>query len=178
MDWNISFDEPFPQDVHTTMPEERTIVPVGTHSATINRAEEGPNDYKRSDTNPQGQCLKLRLAIGQHKFVFHDLPMHLPWLANQLADALGIEPVGTKLTLDPEELEGREITVKVAHYTSKAGKISAVVDRYVPLGRSSSQKRTAPVSKPAVPEKPSGGFEDIPFAWLVTLAVSLIGGGA
>lgn len=178
MDWNITFDEPFPQDVHTTLPEERTIVPVGTHSAVINRAEEGPNDYKRHENNPEGKCLKLRLAIGQHKFVFHDLPLHLPWLAHQLADALGIEPVGTKLTLDPREIEGREVTVKVTHYTSKAGKVSAVVDRYVPLGRPSSQKRSAPASKPAAPDKPTGGLDDIPFAWIVTLIASVIGGAA
>ena len=133
MDWNIAIDEPFPADVHTQLPEERTIVPVGTHVATIKKAEEGPNQWKVDDANPDGICLKLRLSIGQHKFVFHDLPKHLPWMAKQLADALGIVPEGNTLRVVPEDIEGREVTVEIVHYTSKSGKVSAVVKKYVPM---------------------------------------------
>ena len=41
---------------------ERDIVPAGTHRMVIRSAEEGPNEYKTHDTNPTGECLKLRLA--------------------------------------------------------------------------------------------------------------------
>ena len=133
MDWDMNIDEHFPADVHTQLPEERTIVPVGTHVATIKKAEEGPNQWKVDDANPDGICLKLRLSIGQHKFVFHDLPKHLPWMAKQLADALGIVPEGNTLRVVPEDIEGREVTVEIVHYTSKSGKVSAVVKKYVPM---------------------------------------------
>lgn len=179
MDWDMNIDEDFPADVHKTMPEERTIVPVGTHVATIKRAEEGPNEWKKSDANPDGICLKLRLAIGQHKFVFHDLPKHMPWMAKQLADALGIQPDGNTLRVVPEEIEGREVTVEIVHYTSKSGKVSAVVKKYVPAtAKAAAPKRQTLPQKAAATFKAAAGTDDIPFAWLVALVASVIGGAA
>jgi 16S rRNA G1207 methylase RsmC len=179
MDWDMNIDEHFPADVHTQLPEERTIVPVGTHVATIKKAEEGPNQWKVDDANPDGICLKLRLSIGQHKFVFHDLPKHLPWMAKQLADALGIVPEGNTLRVVPEDIEGREVTVEIVHYTSKSGKVSAVVKKYVPM--QAAAKTTPPARTPAAKVKavsPGIGSDDIPFLWLAALVASVIGGGA
>ena len=180
MDWNISIDEPFPADVHAQLPEERTIVPVGTHTAVIKKAEEGPNQWKVDETsNPDGICLKLRLAVGNHKFVFHDLPKHLPWMAKQLADALGIAPEGNTLRVLPSEIEGREVTVEVVHYTSKSGNVSAVVKKYVPLvAKPAAPKRQTLPQKAAATFRAATGGDDIPFAWLVALMTSVIGGGA
>lgn len=180
MDWNISIDEPFPADVHTQLPEERTIVPVGTHVAVIKKAEEGPNEWKVCDANPEGICLKLRLSIGQHKFVFHDLPKHLPWMAKQLADALGIQAEGNTLRVVPEDIEGREVTVEIVHYTSKSGKVSAVVKKYVPTPVGAT-KTPPPARTPAAKVKsvsPGIGSDDIPFAWLVAAFIAAIGGVA
>jgi len=160
-------------------PEEREIVPVGTHVATIKKAEEGPNQWKVNDANPDGICLKLRLSIGQHKFVFHDLPKHLPWMAKQLADALGIVPEGNTLRVVPEDIEGREVTVEIVHYTSKSAKVSAVVKKYVPM--QAAAKTTPQARTPAAKVKavlPGIGSDDIPFAWLVALVASVIGGAA
>lgn len=180
MDWNMSIDEPFPADVHTQLPEERTIVPVGTHTAVIKKAEEGPNQWKVDETsNPDGICLKLRLAVGNHKFVFHDLPKHLPWMAKQLADALGIVPEGNTLRVVPSEIEGREVTVEVVHYTSKSGNVSAVVKKYVPLvAKPAAPKRQTLPQKAAATFRAATGGDDIPFAWLMALMTSVIGGGA
>ena len=180
MDWNIAIDEPFPADVHTQLPEERTIVPVGTHTAVIKKAEEGPNQWKVDETsNPDGICLKLRLAVGNHKFVFHDLPKHLPWMAKQLADALGIVPEGNTLRVVPSEIEGREVTVEVVHYTSKSGNVSAVVKKYVPLvAKPAAPKRQTLPQKAAATFRAATGGDDIPFAWLMALMTSVIGGGA
>lgn len=180
MDWDMNIDEDFPADVHKTMPEERTIVPVGTHVATIKKAEEGPNQWKTDETsNPDGICLKLRLAIGQHKFVFHDLPKHLPWMAKQLADALGIQPEGNTLRVVPSEIEGREVTVEIVHYTSKSGKVSAVVKKYVPATtKAAAPKRQTLPQKAAATFKAAAGADDIPFAWLVALVASVLGGAA
>jgi hypothetical protein len=181
MDWTMTQDEPFPADVHKTMPEERTIVPVGTHTAVIKKAEEGPNQCKKHQTsNPDGICLKLRLAVGNYKFVFHDLPKHQPWLAKQLADALGIVPEGNTLRVVPADIEGREVTVDVVHYTAKSGNVSAVVKRYVPLdAKPAAPKRQTLPQKAAATFKANGGSDDIPFAWLMAAFIaSVIGGGA
>lgn len=136
---------------------DRQIVPAGVHEMVVKHAEEGPNEYKRSDINPDGMCIKLRLSTtsGDHKFVFDDIPKHLSWRAKQLADAVGITPVGGKLSIDAEALIGRVLLVDVSHYTSKAGKLSAVVKSYV-----------AAKKKPAAKQKqksPADSLSDIPF---------------
>ena len=48
--------------------QDREIVPAGIHTMTIVNVEEGPNEYKRSDANPDGLCIKLRLSTGTYKF--------------------------------------------------------------------------------------------------------------
>lgn len=146
---------------------EREIVPAGVHEMTIKHAEEGPNEYKVTDENPEGLCLKLRLATGNagHKFVFGDIPKHLGWRAKQLADALGLAPVGGKISLEPESLVGMALTVEVSHYTSKAGKVSAVVKRYVPAQAQQPAKPAAAKSKArtAAARLTSETTDDIPF---------------
>jgi len=142
---------------------DRPLVPAGTHTLTIRSASEGPNEYKRSDENPQGLCLKLRLASdGNHRFVFDDLPAHLAWRAQQLAAAVGIIAVDGRLTLRPDELEGQKVSVEITHYTSKAGKVSAVVKRYLPATATpapkSADRRTA--AQKIVAALPD---DDIPF---------------
>ena len=130
MRFDMTQDDNAPAAVETA---ERPLVPVGTHTLTIVHAEEGPNEYKRSDENPEGLCLKLRLGTdGGHKFVFDDIPQHLAWRARQFAAALAIVPAGDALDLEPSELVGQKVTAEITHYTSKVGKKSAVVKKYVP----------------------------------------------
>lgn len=150
------------EDFNAAAPaQERDIVPAGTHRMVIRSADEGPNEYKVSDTNPTGECLKLRLATveGNYRFVFDDLPKHLGWRAANLADALGIKAVGGRLTLTPDDCREQIVTVEVSHYTSKAGKTSAVVKRYVPQSVAEKVKpATAPRSRPV-----AATADDIPF---------------
>lgn len=154
-------------DASQPVMQERDIVPAGVHEMIIKFAEEGPNEYKTSDENPTGECLKLRLATaaGNYKFVFDDIPKHLAWRAKQLADAIGVTASGGKVSLDPNALVGLPVTVEVSHYTSKAGKTSAVVKRYV---AASPTKATTP-AKAAKPRTPAAkataalAADDIPF---------------
>jgi|GEM_PF-2857618 len=147
--------------------QDREIVPAGIHTMTIVNVEEGPNEYKRSDANPDGLCIKLRLSTGAYKFVFDDIPKHLGWRAKQLAEAVGILPVGGKLSLSPDDLADKTVTVEVSHYTSKAGKVSAVVKRYVqatatPTAAAPAKRQTLP-QKAGAAFKASAGSDDIPF---------------
>lgn len=145
---------------------ERDIVPAGVHRMTIKHCEEGPNQYKTSDENPDGMCIKLRLATvdGDYRFVFDDIPKHLGWRAKQLAEAVGIIPVSGRLSLAPDELVGQVVNVEVSHYTSKAGKVSAVVKRYVPASAAPAAKVPKSAARPK-PQKvaASGPADDIPF---------------
>jgi hypothetical protein len=141
MNWDIADEFDAPQ-AQTT---ERPIMLAGFHRMVIKHAEEGPNPYKQTDDNPDGLCLKLRLSDtdGRFKFVFDDLPQRkaLAWRAQQLAASVGIISRGDTLTLTPEELVGQTVDVEISHYTSKAGKVSAVVKQHVP--RSNAQPKAA-----------------------------------
>lgn len=143
---------------------DRAIVPPGVHVMTIQHAEEGPNTYKACDENPEGLCLKIRLAMkaSGFSFVFDDIPMHLGWRAKQLADAIGATATGGRLTLTPESIEGQTLTVEVSHYTSKVGKLSAVVKKYLP--RSANGARQSDQKTPrAAKLTASLATDDIPF---------------
>jgi hypothetical protein len=141
---------------------ERDIVPAGVHEMVIKHAEEGPNQYKVTDSNPDGLCLKLRLTTsnGNYKFVFDDIPKHLGWRAKQLADAIGVSVASGKVSLEPHVLAGATLTVEVSHYTSKSGKVSAVVKRYMPC-----DGKPQPNSKPrtVAARIASASVDDIPF---------------
>lgn len=152
------------EDQGPTAMLEREIVPAGVHRMTIKHCEEGPNQYKTSDENPEGLCIKLRLATvdGNYRFVFDDIPKHLGWRAKQLAEAVGILPVSSRLSLQPDELVGQVVNVEISHYTSKAGKVSAVVKRYVPASAAAAAPAKT-VSKPRPPKVATGPADDIPF---------------
>jgi hypothetical protein len=146
-----------------TVTHERAIVPAGRHEMFVKLCEEGTNEYKRHETNPHGNCLKLRLATveGDYKFVFDDIPHHLGWRAANLADALGIKPVDGRLSLAPSDIEGQTLVVEISHYTSKAGKTSAVVKRYVPLA--ATQPKPAAIKPNPKPPAERLPGDDIPF---------------
>ena len=152
----------FTDEQTTSAPAERDLVPEGIHEMEIIHAEEGPNQWKITDDNPQGMCLKLRLKLDDYKFVFHDIPQHLGWMAKRLADAIDSATTGDVVSLEPDDLVGKVVRVKIDHYTSKAGRVSAVVDRYLPASSSkSAAKRSKNISAVALADEK---FEDdIPF---------------
>ena len=181
MDWTMTQDDLTTQDVHTTRPEEREIVPVGTHTAVIKKAYERCVDWKKSDANPTGKCLSLHLAVAGYQFVFHDIPHDKSWLARQLAEALGIRAEDGTLSIKPGEIEGRELTVDVKHYTNGKGITKADVKAYVAAATVTAAKTTPPARTPAAKVKavsPGIGSDDIPFMWIVALIASVIGGVA
>ena len=155
------------QDNQQTETLDRPIVPAGVRVMTILAAEEGPNQYKVCDENPDGMCLKLRLtdSSGGFKFVFDDIPKHLGWRAVQLAEAVGIKAVGGSLVLTPDELIDRQVAVEVSHYTSKAGKVSAVVKKYLPPDASLLSKTAVAAAKRTASQKITQNLpdDDIPF---------------
>lgn len=146
-------DFTFEQTEQPATTTEREIVPAGTHLMEIKAAEETTNEYKRSEANPEGRVLAIRLAAntGDYKLVYHDLPQHLGWLAQQLAAACGIDTSGGTVSLNAGDLVGRVVKVSIKHYTSKStGKVSAVVDRYLrATAASKPATRRAPVAKVA-----------------------------
>jgi len=162
MDFTISQND---QTTAGTM--DREIVPAGTHLMEIKAAEEKTNEYKVCDLNPQGHVLALRLATngGNYKFVFDDIPQHLGWRAQQLAAACGNDVAGGVVSLNPDDLIGRVVSVEISHYTSKAGKVSAVVKKYLPatVAAANKPKAATTVKRSPAAKVTAASDDSIPF---------------
>jgi hypothetical protein len=146
---------------------EREIVPAGTHLMEIKAAEEKTNEYKRCDENPEGHVLALRLATntGNYRFVWDDLPQHLGWRAQQLAAACGLGQGNGVVSIKPDDLIGRVVNVEISHYTSKNGKVSAVVKKYLPAATPAANqpKAAATVRRSPAAKVAAESDEYIPF---------------
>ena len=153
---------------------DREIVPAGTHLMEIKAAEEKTNEYKVCDENPNGNVLAVRLATngGNYKVVFDDIPQHLGWRAQQLAAACGFDVASGTLSLHPDDLVGRVVSVEISHYTSKAGKVSAVVKKYLPYTPAVAKPAAAPARRSPVAKVAAAiPGDDIPFLWLAPMLV-------
>jgi len=162
MEWTM-------EDAYTvTEKTPSPIVPVGTWEFEIKNATEGPNKYRQSDKNPEGQCLSFRLSAlnGTYLFVFVDIPLDKGWIAKQLADAIGLGERGGLLNIGSIDIEGARIKAEIEHYTAKSGKVSAQVKKFLPAveaEKPEEQKPPAARSQTAKARAAMTNDDDIPF---------------
>jgi hypothetical protein len=111
------------------------VLPEGEHELEIVAASVGTVEWKATDANPEGQCLRIRLSAGpDFAFVFVDLPRDRSVLFRALAAALGMQtgPDGKVSIGPPEALVGRTVRVATGRYTTRAGETRANVRRWIP----------------------------------------------
>jgi hypothetical protein len=84
---------------------------------------------------------------GQTKRIFDKISITSPTKLNELRQAVGLQPVPKGGDFDESEILGKEIQLEVDRYTSKAGKVSNIVKRYI--------KQEPIVSKPSKSKKVS-----------------------
>ena len=146
---------------------ERVMLPDGTHTVTIRKADEGPHNFP--ENNP-GQYLNLEFAPnGPYSLFWASYGSSAKDLAMSalLAKALGFTPESWA-DADPGELVGMEVQVKTKIGTK--GKPRVWINDFMPVERAAT-----PPSKPAPrPQTPAakvaaargdeaGGGDDIPF---------------
>lgn len=106
----------------------REICPPGERVFVIRSATEGAHKWK------DGEWLMLRLgdAEGRFQMVFCDIPKDKSGAAAAagLAKALGLGAFGSKVVLDPEDLEGREVVAEIYHRQKKTGGVFVNVRRF------------------------------------------------
>lgn len=107
---------------------EREICPEGERVFVIRAATEGAHRFK------DGEWLMLRLGDAEGRFgmVFCDIPKDNSGAAAAagLAKALGLGPFGSKVVLDPKDLEGREVVAEIYHRQKKTGGVFVNVRRF------------------------------------------------
>ena len=120
----------------------REIVPVGTHEMEVAGAEIREVEWKRSDDNPRGECLSLRLRLGGFQFVFCDVP--LDWKRQVTA----VEIATGHGKADVAEMAGEIVRVRVEHFEGRNG-TRAVVKEWLPREHAAANAEAAP-SEPAL----------------------------
>ena len=155
---------------------EREMLPDGTHGVTIKEASEGP--HKFAENNP-GDFLHLTLAPnGSYGFVWVSLGSSAKDKAQAglLATALGFTP-DAWADADPSELVGMELKVTTKQVVLKSGKTRVFVNDYLPAVAAAPEKKPAartPAAKVAAARgEEAGGGDDIPFMWMLPLALAV-----
>jgi hypothetical protein len=82
----------------------------------------------------------------------------------ELAKAIGLEAEGNTLRVSPEAVLGQVVIAMVEHYTSKAGKVSAVIKKYLPgpVPPQAAKPARTPAARVRA-ASPAIGSDDIPF---------------
>lgn len=145
----FSAQQPVPQPAAA---HAYAVVPQGVAEVEIVAATIGDVAWKKSESNPTGQCLKLRLRAGrEYAFMFADIPRDKSFLFKALAASLGnVAGADGKVSIGPVEgLVGRRVRVEVGHYQSKAGETKACVAKWLPPVQA---QPTPPASEPVQPK--------------------------
>ena len=144
---------------------DRVMLPDGTHTVTIRKADEGPHNFP--ENNP-GEFLNLEFAPnGPYSLFWASYGSSAKDLAMSalLAKALGFTPESWADT-DPGELVGMEVQVKTKIGTK--GKPRVWINDFMPVERAAApEKKPAarlPAQKVAAAKgEEAGGDDDIPF---------------
>ena len=154
-EWMIE-EETFPQEMPKT---ERELVPEGEHAFEIRAVSEGRHKWK------EGEFLSFRLSAlnGSYGFVFVDIEKSAKGarLASSLSAALG-GPAAGRLSLVPEELDGREVRARVYHRVDRNGRTHANVGEFMPATVAAAKPAKAAAKKVDRPAATSAQ-DDIPF---------------
>jgi len=172
MDWDISVDEP----QQAAVSGERVDLPEGTHELRIKTVSEDITQ------------LVLELAHDDRKFwwVKVSLKKDQRWaraLVAQLAGALAMSAQEWSETR-MDDLTGRRVRAEIYHRGRDDGRVFVNVGKFLPiveLVEEAAEVAKKPARTPAAKVRqasPGIGSDDIPFAWLTTLIVALIGGAA
>ncbi len=137
-----------PQELKTDRKFEEIILPNGVYTFTITKAEFAADKYKVNEFNKDGMSLKLWLDTefqGNSKRIFATIGVDKPHIINTVVIACNLPAVKKGGSLNEQSLVDVEIKAKISQYTSKVGKVSNIVDHYLPAHPAAVTKHADPV---------------------------------
>ena len=137
-----------PQDLKTDRKFEEIILPNGVYTFTISKAEFAADKYKINEFNKDGMSLKLWLDTefqGNSKRIFATIGVDKPHEINTVVIACNLPPVKKGGSLNEQSLVDVIVQAKISQYTSKVGKVSNIVDHYLPAHPAATTKHADPV---------------------------------
>ena len=133
MDWTSFFTDDDNQQAATVPENELPILPEGTHTGEIKVALIQQKDWAKSDANKNGECLTVKIAVGNYKPIWESIPCHYTGKVAAFCRAARIEPP-TKANpkFDEGSLSGQMVTFKSLLAISKKGNEFVKVEQWKP----------------------------------------------
>lgn len=141
------------------------LCPDGIHVAEIQSAREATKEWFKSERNPHGKCLTVRMKVRDGiKHVYHDIPADRRGMLEALCGAAGVAL--TRGEWDEKQLEGRIVTIETALRVSKRGNEYVAVTQCTPgpeLAKPEARARPARTQTQKADQASSAHHDDIPF---------------
>ena len=128
------------------------IIDADEYTGNIKKVEWVNSPYSVTEYNQDGLCLSVWIDIpydGQTKRIFDKISVTSPTKLNELRQAVGLQPIPKGGDFNESEILGKEVELEVDRYTSKAGKVSNIVKRYIKKEYITNPVKQAGATKPA-----------------------------
>jgi hypothetical protein len=166
MDWTAFLTDDEPTAAAAPLESELPTLPDGTHVGEIKVALIKQNEWAKHDTNPNGECLTVKIAVAKFKPIWESIPCHYAGKVAALCRSARIEPP-TKANpkFDEGTLVGQFVTIETTLAISKKGNEFVKVERFrpstaaLPAELKKAAPRTNKVDAPAKEAAP----DDLPF---------------
>lgn len=166
-DWPAESDFQ-PQAQQETAENDRPFVPNGRHTPTIRWAGEQTRDWAKSDDNPTGSVLTVKLDFGPRwRPLWESIRSSWRGSIEAICRSARVDSPTSGEEWDVQQLVGQVVCVETLLAVSKAGREYVRIDKWhagpaqLPV-----EVRTAPPRTPAAKVKaasPDIGSDDIPF---------------
>ena len=165
MDWTTFFTDD-EQKPGPAVEADLPILPEGTHTGEIKVAIIQQKEWAKSETNPNGECLTVKVAVTNYKPIWESIPCHYTGKVAALCRAARIEPP-TKASpkFDEATLAGQFVTFKSLLAISKRGNEFVKVEQGQPSTAPlpAAVKNAPPRKTPAAKISAATPDDDIPF---------------
>lgn len=166
MDWTTFFTDDDTAPSGPVVEADLPILPDGTHVGEIKVAIIQQKEWAKSDTNPNGECLTVKVAVAKYRPIWESIPCHYTGKVAALCRSARVEPpTKSQPKFDEGQLAGHFVTFKSLLGVSKKGNEFVKVESWQPsTAPLPTAIKEAPPVKPRPAAKPAAAdADDIPF---------------
>jgi hypothetical protein len=167
MDWTTFFPDDDTAASGPVVEADMPILPEGTHVGEIKVALIQQKDFAKSDANPNGECLTVKIAVEKYRPIWESIPCNYTCKVAALCRSARVEPpTKAQPKFDEKQLAGHFVTFKsLLGVSQKTGNEFVKVQSWQPsTAPLPAAIKEAPAVKPRPAAKPAAAdADDIPF---------------
>lgn len=146
---------------------ETPMLPDGTHVGTIGHVSMRNVEWKKSDANPEGLCLNLRVDVTGYQAAWDDIPAQMRNIIEAVCRSCRVHLPAPDEDWDCQTLKGQTVTIETISGISKGGRPYVRISKYRPSNPPLPKELAKPAAvKPKAKAKepvPTLTPDDIPF---------------